>query len=65
MPFLAEKKESASALHLAIVPFVNEYSFKFSHINSFFPSAGRVAWNLGSLPHELRQIETPTSCEAS
>lgn len=65
MPFLAEKKESASALHLAIVPFVNEYSFKFSHIQFIFPSAGRVAWNLGSLPHELRQIETPTSCETS
>lgn len=65
MPFLAEKKESASALHLAIVPSVNEYSFKFSHVQFIFPSAGRVAWNLGSLPHELRQIETPTSCEAS
>lgn len=36
MPFLAEKKESASALHLAIVPSVNEYSFKFSHIQFIF-----------------------------
>lgn len=36
MPFLAEKKESASALNLAIVPSINEYSFKFSHIQFIF-----------------------------
>lgn len=65
MPFLAEKKESASALHLAIVPFVNEYSFKFSHIQFIFSICREGSGNLGSLPHELRQIETPTSCETS
>ena len=30
-----------------------------------FLSAGRMAWNPGSLPDELRQIETPRSCETS